>query len=353
MFEQLDPLVTPASEIRCAAKETALREITSQKEQFRQFGIMANWDSKEGTYRTFGMYIYYLGCELILLYLLPFNKTATTSFVSYGYSKKWLRKACFLFFYLFTPLMVIIGLIYRQHKPVYYSPSSRSALAEAELEYKQYQSPSAYVLFDIDKNSTIENEFLRNIVSTQDKVQLAVWTTTPWTLSANMVRFSDRLVGSPADVFVSCISKGIAVNDDLIYDLTRCKNDISGEGIVIFANSRLVPISDVLKPVYRFGQVKGMQSNINRRINRRIKIFTLFIRLRPRWSFLQTIIFFSMSCEVDENCSFCACNWSLRHWPSSLCTRSWRRRLCCFSFPRSPLQRYYIMPCRRDRSIFT
>jgi isoleucyl-tRNA synthetase len=97
---------------------------------------------------------------------------------------------CFLF--LYPSLMVIIGLIYRQHKPVYYSPSSRSALAEAELEYKNYNSRAVYVLFDIDKNSSIENEFLRNIVSTQDKVQLAVWTTTPWTLSANMVRVSDR-----------------------------------------------------------------------------------------------------------------------------------------------------------------
>ena len=99
--------------------------------------------------------------------------------------------------------MAIIGLIYRQHKPVYYSPSSRSALAEAELEYKEHHiSHPVYVLFDIDKNLTIENEFLRNIVSTQEKVQLAVWTTTPWTLSANMVRVNvnNRLAGSPADI---------------------------------------------------------------------------------------------------------------------------------------------------------
>jgi isoleucyl-tRNA synthetase len=92
----------------------------------------------------------------------------------------------------------MIGLIYRQHKPVYYSPSSRSALAEAELEYKERHAPhSIYVLFDIDKNSRIENEFLDNIVSNNEKVQLAVWTTTPWTLSANMVRVNDRLAGSP------------------------------------------------------------------------------------------------------------------------------------------------------------
>ena len=103
--------------------------------------------------------------------------------------------------------MVIIDLIYRQHKPVYYSPSSRSALAEAELEYtERHLSRSVYILFDIDKNSNIENEFLRNIVSTQKKVQLAVWTTTPWTLSANMVRVNESLAFSIQLTPLFCVS---------------------------------------------------------------------------------------------------------------------------------------------------
>lgn len=68
MFEQLDPLATPASEIRRAAKATALREINSQREQFRLLGIMADWDSKERTYRTFGMYIL-LGCQLCFTFI--------------------------------------------------------------------------------------------------------------------------------------------------------------------------------------------------------------------------------------------------------------------------------------------
>ena len=55
MFEQLNPLVTPASEIRRAAKATAIREINSQREQFRPLAIMADWDSRERTYRTLGV----------------------------------------------------------------------------------------------------------------------------------------------------------------------------------------------------------------------------------------------------------------------------------------------------------
>ena len=151
---------------------------------------------------------------------------------------------------------------------MYYSPSSRSALAEAELEYMEsHVSHSVYVLFDIDKNSTIENEFLRNIVSTQEKVQLAVWTTTPWTLSANMVRFNDPLVGSRADTsYFSCIFKGIAVHNDLVYDVSSCKNHISDGGAVIFANSRRVHTSDILKPVDRYGQIKGMHISASRYI---------------------------------------------------------------------------------------
>ena len=70
MSKQLDPLVTPAAEIRRAAKATALREINSQREQFRPLGIMADWDSKERTYRTFGMYISWFANLLCFSYHL-------------------------------------------------------------------------------------------------------------------------------------------------------------------------------------------------------------------------------------------------------------------------------------------
>lgn len=40
--------------VREAAETTALREMNSQKEQFRKLAIMADWDSKENTYRTLG-----------------------------------------------------------------------------------------------------------------------------------------------------------------------------------------------------------------------------------------------------------------------------------------------------------
>ena len=93
----------------------------------------------------------------------------------------------------------ITGLIHRNHRPVYYSPSSHSALAEAELIYNDaHISYSVYVSFTLDVRSIASSyreqtggacEFWRRTLGNdlEAKVGLLVWTTTPWTLSANMV----------------------------------------------------------------------------------------------------------------------------------------------------------------------
>ncbi|QZE12236.1 isoleucine--tRNA ligase [Mycoplasma sp. Ms02] len=72
--------------------------------------------------------------------------------------------------------MALDGLIYNGLKPVYWSPSSKSALAEAEVEYRDVVSPSTYVGFPIVKSAN-EKVHLGD--------RLVIWTTTPWTLIAN------------------------------------------------------------------------------------------------------------------------------------------------------------------------
>jgi len=67
------------------------------------------------------------------------------------------------------------GLIYKGLKPVYWSPSSESALAEAEIEYKDITSKAIYFKFPI---VNAEDEF-------KDAAYM-VWTTTPWTLPCNL-----------------------------------------------------------------------------------------------------------------------------------------------------------------------
>ena len=77
--------------------------------------------------------------------------------------------------------MALKGYIYRGLKPVHWSPSSQTALAEAELEYPEgHTSRSVYVAFPITSVSTpILTPFLPNL-------SVAIWTTTPWTLPGNL-----------------------------------------------------------------------------------------------------------------------------------------------------------------------
>ncbi|MEO2068251.1 MAG: isoleucine--tRNA ligase, partial [Desulfurobacteriaceae bacterium] len=86
------------------------------------------------------------------------------------------------------------GLVYRAKKPVYWCPSCVTALAEAEIEYENEVSPSIYVSFKItdDKDLGLPSESY-----------LVIWTTTPWTLPANV---------------------GVAVNPDFTYALLRSKD---------------------------------------------------------------------------------------------------------------------------------
>jgi len=75
------------------------------------------------------------------------------------------------------------GFIFRGRKPVHWSPSSKTALAEAELEYPEgHISKSIYVAFEVADPS----DALREYHSTSSPVKVAIWTTTPWTMPANM-----------------------------------------------------------------------------------------------------------------------------------------------------------------------
>ncbi|OMP86857.1 Isoleucine--tRNA ligase [Diplodia seriata] len=134
--DQLSPV-----EVRQAARRLAERTVEEQKEGFKKWAIMADWDR---AYKT----------------------------MEKGFEMRQLR--------IFKG-MVEKGLIYRQFKPVYWSPSSGTALAEAELEYDDnHHSTTAYVSFPITKLPP-------SLAARVDVAKLGalIWTTTPWTLPAN------------------------------------------------------------------------------------------------------------------------------------------------------------------------
>ena len=116
------------------------------------------------------------------------------SYGNYGSSSGWFPKVSHPSS-LWLQLIVRLGLIYRNYRPVYYSPSSRSALAEAELVYKDdHVSHAAYVAFTLRDPCFVAERLQQYAVTEvlqevrEGPVRLLVWTTTPWTLTANMVR---------------------------------------------------------------------------------------------------------------------------------------------------------------------
>src|SRR5205814_1798230 len=66
------------------------------------------------------------------------------------------------------------GLVYEAQKPVFWSTGAQTALAEAEVEYQERDDTAVYVRFPITTGQW------------KDKASIAIWTTTPWTLPANL-----------------------------------------------------------------------------------------------------------------------------------------------------------------------
>ncbi|MCJ7610835.1 MAG: isoleucine--tRNA ligase, partial [Candidatus Aminicenantes bacterium] len=74
-----------------------------------------------------------------------------------------------------------MGNVYKGKRPVYWCASCRTALAEAEIEYRDKKSPSIYVKFPIISDLSQKYPALKG-----KNVSVVIWTTTPWTLPANL-----------------------------------------------------------------------------------------------------------------------------------------------------------------------
>ncbi|MBI5587636.1 MAG: isoleucine--tRNA ligase [Deltaproteobacteria bacterium] len=132
-------------EVRKRCRAYAEKFVNIQREDFKRLGVFGEW---ENPYLT----------------------------MSYGYQASILRE---------LGRFNANGLVYKGKKPVHWCSSCRTALAEAEVEYADKTSPSVYVKFEVkdvaNKNNEIGfKEFPRL------KHYIIIWTTTPWTLPANL-----------------------------------------------------------------------------------------------------------------------------------------------------------------------
>ncbi|KAK4231214.1 isoleucyl-tRNA synthetase [Podospora fimiseda] len=152
--------------IRKAARKLASKAVLNQMKSFRSYAVMGDWEKRWTT-------------------------------MDKDFEVKQLR--------LFQR-MVKKGLIYRKFKPVYWSPSSATALAESELEYEDnHVSTAAWVKFPL----TTDLSHIPGLEHCKGPTSAVIWTTTPWTLPANQF---------------------LAVRDDLEYDVATLKGH---EGFIV------------------------------------------------------------------------------------------------------------------------
>ena len=113
--------------------------------------------------------------------------------------------------------MVDKGLVYKQLKPIHWSIGCETALAEAELEYKDISSPSIFVNFPVAKESIgqlVEVGLIEESQAKDAKVCFMIWTTTPWTLAANLaiavhpyLDYKALIYEKDGDKFVSVVAE--------------------------------------------------------------------------------------------------------------------------------------------------
>ena len=131
------------ADFRKKCEEYAYNQVAKQKENFKRLGVLGNFDDPYITLQ------HYFEAEQIRV----FEK------------------------------MALDGLIFKGLKPVYWSPSSESALAEAEIEYQDITSKSIYFKFPIING---EGDY--------KDASFLVWTTTPWTLPGNLAVCAGPLI---------------------------------------------------------------------------------------------------------------------------------------------------------------
>ena len=164
----------------------------AQSKEFQGWGLMADWGNR---YR-FNKYL----LNQSTYFLCKLCRTMDSEYV-----KRQLQ--AFLTLYE-------AGHVFRDYLPVYWSPSSRTALAEAELEYNpSHESTSVYVSLPLTSTSHPLSALVEEHGETE--VSCLVWTTTPWSLVAN---------------------KAVCYHPTLSYSLLRCP---SSPGLHLVATSLL------------------------------------------------------------------------------------------------------------------
>ena len=180
-----------ASVFREKCREYAAKQVSAQREDFKRLGVFADWDKP---YRT-------MDFDTEANIIRSLGKIAENGHLHQGF------------------------------KPVHWCTDCGSSLAEAEVEYKDKQSPAIDVKFTAVEQS-IADKFT-DPSSDENKgegaISVIIWTTTPWTLPAN---------------------RAVAVHAEVEYSLVQCEHSVDGESV----QERFILASDLVAScMSRFG----------------------------------------------------------------------------------------------------
>jgi isoleucyl-tRNA synthetase len=134
-------LTLTTAELRAKCDEFSEGWIATQTAQFKRLGVLADWQNE---YKTKAP---------------AFEADILRTFAAF----------------------VEMGLVYRSKKPVFWSIPFETALAEAEIEYKDHVSPSIWVKFPVPAD-----EATKFGLPADKPLFMVIWTTTPWTIPANL-----------------------------------------------------------------------------------------------------------------------------------------------------------------------
>ena len=170
----------PISEFRKECREFANKWIDVQKKEFKRLGVIGDWE----------------------------NYYSTMSFDAEASIVRELGK------------FLLEGSLYKGFKPVLWSTVEKTALADAEVEYKDHTSNTIYVGFKVESSK----------IKILNDSQIIIWTTTPWTIPAN---------------------RALAYNKNLDYTVIEI-NDSSSN----FNNQKIVVASKLLDTIIKGCELK-------------------------------------------------------------------------------------------------
>ncbi len=142
----------PINEFRKECRDFATHWLNVQREEFKRLGVMGDWD----------------------------NPYSTMAFPAEAQIAREIMK------------FAMTGQLYRGSKPVMWSVVEKTSLAEAEIEYQDYQSDMVWVAFPVS-HRIVDGQTLP-VGERLNNTSIVIWTTTPWTLPGNRaISFSSRI----------------------------------------------------------------------------------------------------------------------------------------------------------------